>query len=141
MKVMVFDVPDAVITRLLEAVQAPVETVQAPAEKPPTQGVVAGLGEQSAVMSPKAPPMGVLRMTKLATHPWFQEWAAFMAPAPLVAECAGDSLKVAQRLLGSLVLKGKQLQEWGQQQDELLADVEKAYRDWVSAKGRNLAEA
>lgn len=141
---LVLEVPDDVVAQLMNSLADNAKLVgqsnAAPAEKPLTQGVVAGMGEQSTVMKPTAPPAGVLRMMKLAAHPWFQEWAAFIAPKPIVDAAAGDSLKLAQRLLGELVLKDKGFATWGTEQDVSLADVETNYRIWAMKKGYDLDE-
>ena len=67
-------------------------------------------------------------------------FVAFIAPAPMVSEAGGDSLKLAQRLLGSVILKGKSIREWDHEQDELLADTVRNYEVWAQKKGYNLDE-
>lgn len=149
MKVMVFDVPEAVITTLLERL-APAEREvvdaggAAPpviASKPTTQGIVAGMGEQASVMAPKAPPMGVLRMVKLAAHPWFQEYALWAASDVTREAANGDSLKLAQLFFGEAVMNHRPLQDWDERCEMALGEVIQAYETWATKKGYNLDEA
>lgn len=150
MRVMVFDVPDAVITDVLakiggacerEAVGAGGCAPPIVASKPPTQGVVAGMGEQAKVMAPKAPPPGVLRMVKLTAHPWFQEFVTSIAKEEIKTAAGGDSLKLAQLYFGSQVMNGRPLQEWDADCQKRLDLVVEAYEAWATKKGYDLAEA
>jgi hypothetical protein len=144
MKVLVLDIPDAAVERFLAAAVGGGQEVAQPAApapvKPPTQGVVAGMGEQSSVMTPKAPPMGVLTMVKLASHPWFQEWVGKEASQKVRTAADGDSLKLAQLYFGERVMKGRPLQEWGPEHHARLDEVVYEYETWAKAKGYNLDE-
>jgi hypothetical protein len=142
MKIMVIDVPDDAVARMLSALSHFQVGVAESTDvsKPPTQGVVAGMGEQSTVMVPSAPPTGLLRLMKLAGNPWFQEFVAMRAPERAITESGGDSLKLAQMYLGGTVLDGKQPREWDDGCDRRLMAVVEAYETWAKGKGYNLDE-
>lgn len=113
------------------AVSRPVD-----ATKPPPQ-VVAPSGEDtSAVQKPSAPPAMLVRMSKLAGDPRFQEHVAGIAPKLLV-EVGGDSLKAAQRYLGSRVVGGSKV--WGADQDKAMGAVLGIFEAWAKERGYDLA--